>query len=167
MSPHQIIAVAVRLFVVSLLAGFVLGIPIYYAQATTLVDANISLTFYFVIAVLAAVILFAMWRFPLTIARKLLPSAPQESAETTSPDLWLAMGCALIGLWFIQATLPWLVYDLGLYLDGFVNPEMKAKLAQYLVQISISLWLIFGAKGFRKLFWWVRNAGHSQLGKPD
>jgi len=27
------------------------------------------------------------------------------------------------------------------------------------VELGISLWLILGAKGFRKIFWWAQNAG--------
>ena len=28
-----------------------------------------------------------------------------------------------------------------------------------LLELAIAIWLIFGGKGFRKLFWWAQNAG--------
>ena len=32
-------------------------------------------------------------------------------------------------------------------------------LAYRFVEVTIALWLIFGANGFAKIFWWVRDAG--------
>jgi len=163
MSPHQIIAVAVRLFAVWLAVRLVIATPVYYAQVSAQTGTNSSLLVYVVIA-LPIALLFLLWRFPLTIAGKLLTSTKHEPENSASPDLWLAMGCALIGLWLLASILPWLTQDLMLYRDGFISsgPELRIKLAKYLAEVAISLWLIFGARGFRKLFWWAQNAGHSQ-----
>lgn len=164
MSPNQVVAVAVRLLAIWLAVHFVFAIPVYYTQVSAQTGPGVSFTFYTGIAVLAILLLFVMWRFPMTIAGKLLTPTAREPASSASPDLWLAMGCALIGLWLLASILPWLVQDLMLYRDGFISgdPELKIKLAKYLPEIAISLWLIFGAKGFRKLFWWARNASHGQ-----
>jgi hypothetical protein len=73
------------------------------------------------------------------------------------------MGCALIGLWLLASAIPSIVRDaLYLYSSYSQNDdlvEFKHWLAYRFVEVTIALWLIFGARGFVKIFWWVRNAG--------
>lgn len=82
--------------------------------------------------------------------------------------LWLAMGRALIGLWILTYALPALIRDTfvlpsaeSLYSDA---SALKSWVLYNLLQVAISLWLIFGGAGFRRLFWWARGAG---LGEPS
>jgi hypothetical protein len=81
------------------------------------------------------------------------------------PDMWLSVGCALIGLWVLTSALPALVRNLiVLYLsrDTYDDvPNVNIWRIYYLVEIAIGLWLILGAKGFRKLYWWAQTAGHN------
>ena len=164
MSPTQIVAVAVRLFAVLLAVSFVSSIPMYYAQATSQIGSNTPLPVYFVVALLVVALLYVLWRFPMTIARKLLTAPAQESKESATPDLWLSMGCALMGLWLLVQFVPLLARDLMVIGEGYSSDGaiLKVRLATDLPGVIIGLWLIFGAKGFRKLFWWARNAGRSQ-----
>lgn len=166
MSPTQIVAVAVRLFAVFLAVRFVSSIPMYYAQATSQIGSNTPAPYYLVVALLIVALLYVLWRFPITIAGKLLTAPTQESKESASPDLWLSMGCALMGLWLLVEFVPLLARDLMVIGEGYSSDGaiLKVRLATDLPGVIIGLWLIFGAKGFRKLFWWARNAGRSQ---PD
>jgi hypothetical protein len=79
--------------------------------------------------------------------------------------MWLSVGCALIGLWVLTSALPALVRNLiVLYLsrDTYDDvPNVNIWRIYYLVEIAIGLWLILGAKGFRKLYWWAQTAGHN------
>src|SRR5438132_13654298 len=45
----------------------------------------------------------ALWFFPLVVARNLLRS--EERPPPASSDVWLAMGCAVIGLWLLFTSL--------------------------------------------------------------
>jgi len=166
MSPHQIIAVAVRLFVVWLAVTFVFAIPVYYSQVKTEIGVEVSFPLYFLLGLFALALLFVLWRFPMTIAERLLAAPAREPEESASPDLWLSMGCALMGLWLLVGFIPQLVRDLMVVSEGYTNDGsyLKMRMAYDLPGVLIGLWLILGAKGFRKLFWWARNAGRSQ---PD
>ena len=171
MSPHQIIAVAVRLFAIWLFALVAIN-GTYYFQLTRQQGESDSVLVFMVGAILVILMAIGLWRFPLTIAKKLLSSNTQNPASEEQPDLWLAMGCALMGLWMLSSSIPSFVYDLTLarsdYAAGF-SDTMNVRLGLYLPKTMIGLWLIFGGKGFRKLFWWVRNAGrrHPQPRTPN
>ena len=112
----------------------------------------------------AAVALLALglWRFPLTVARKLLSPRAEPPSDGAEPDTWLAMGCALMGLWLLTKAISSVARDLLFFTSGFEGgyyDDAKLWIGIYLPETIIGLWLIFGAKGFRRLFWWARNAG--------
>jgi len=167
MSPHQIIAVAVRLFAVWLAVYSAWKIPSFYIYATGQNEPKL-LVIVLAAATFCLVLILALWRFPVTVAKKLLSSPVPESTSSVSPDLWLAMGCALTGLWLLTQTVPPIAQDLiGLYRFGSTyidQPGLTPWLVYRLLMVVISLWLVLGAKGFRKLFWWARNAGY---GRPS
>jgi len=119
------------------------------------------------VAFLALNILVAvvLWFFPRSIAGKLLSPDNAKPEASASPDLWLAMGCALLGLWMLTTALPSLVLDSYAlaYVDATSdNTELKRSVLYYMVEMAIALWLVFGAKGFRRLFWWARQAGYKK-----
>jgi len=162
MTPHQVIAVAVRLFAVWL-AVYVLRTVASFAfmgpreiPGVGVVVASLGLT-----AALAA----ALWFFPRLIAGKLLSPEAARPEGPASPDLWLAMGCALLGLWMLTFAVPSLVMDTYalVYVDAASDDSsLKRSVAYYVAEIAIALWLVFGAKGFRRLFWWAQNSGYKK-----
>ena len=165
MSPHQIIAVAVRLFAVWLAVTTVVSAPTFYMQLIEVeVGSTASLAAAVFVAALALGIVYVLWRFPLTIAGKLLTTASQEPVESASPDLWLAMGCSIVGLWLITSHLPTLVTML---VFGGIGEWRVSVWLPNLTGLALGLWLVFGARGFRKLFWWTRHAGHRQPAGDD
>ena len=160
MSPHQIVGVAVRLFAVWLAATSVVSAPTVYAQLLEFEFASTSSWAIVSFMVLVGLgIAFFLWRFPLTIAGKLLTPSAKQPEETASPDLWLALGCAILGLWLITSHVPNLITVLTF--GGFAEWSAAVWLPD-LIGIALGLWLVLGAKGFRGLFWWARNAGHPQ-----
>ena len=105
MSPQQIVAVMARLFAI----WIVIHLPgqAYEILVPSTRDADRSTRLFavggFALEILASL---ALWFFPLTIARKLLRSSSDERPPPSSSDLWLGMGCALIGLWLFATSLP-------------------------------------------------------------
>jgi len=104
-----------------------------------------------------------LWIFPLTTAKKLLAPPVAEPAPAASPDTWLAMGCALIGLWLLATAIPVVVRD-ALYFYSSASeyddfPGFRRWLIYRLVEILVAVWLIVGTKGFVKVFQWSRGAG--------
>jgi len=161
MSPHQIIAVAARLLAIWLIVTAVMTVPDVYAQLLQLEFSRTeSLVILFVVGILMLGVIWLVWRFPLSIANKLLDSRARRLAEPASPDLWLAVGCSLIGLWLITSHVPSLVQLLTMWSSDYQHSMVY--LAYDLTGIALGAWLVLGARGFRKLFWWARNAGYRQ-----
>jgi len=170
MSPHQAIAVAVRLFAVWL-AAYALrtASATFLGGSATVYGGHIDTKGLIVAGIIGLLTLFVaafLWFFPLTAAKKLLspPAATPAPAETL--DTWLAMGCALIGLWLLASAIPSMLRD-ALYLYSSFSQQddlvdFRRWLAYRCVEVSIALWLIFGSRGFVKVFWWARNAGTKQ-----
>jgi hypothetical protein len=161
MSPYQAVAVAVRIFAAWL------GITVLRDLASFAFFKPDMPGFGFAVTVLALAVLLVgiLWLFPGTIAGKLLSPDNAKPETSASPDLWLAMGCALLGLWLLTSALPTLIFDT--YALVHLNPgddrgNIPQSVVYYIIEVAIALWLVFGAKGFRRLFWWARNAGYKK-----
>ena len=161
MSPQQIVAVAARLFAVLVALG--LPAQIYAFWTLTLssgaVDPGLRLLTAATL-LLAAIVALVLWFFPLTVAHKLLSRTPDAAPPPSSADTWLAMGCALIGLWMFATTLPSLLNDAEIALstsDGAI--DVWRPVIFHVINLAIAIWLILGAKGFIAVFRWAQNAG--------
>ena len=168
MTPHQTIAVAVRLFAIWLLVSLMTNLVNFASQFRWQDYPNKGLTMALMAAVTAVVVL-ALWFFPQTVARRLLGTSgtrPSESTAPVTPDTWLAMGCALVGLWVLASSLPATVRDLVILTSDTITAtsEVRNWLFYDAGRVVIAIWLMFGAVGFRKIFWWARYAG---IGEPS
>jgi hypothetical protein len=117
------------------------------------------------VLVLTALFVAALWLFPRIIAGKLLSRDNAKPEPSTSPELWLAMGCALLGLWLLTSALPTLIFDTYALLrlnPGDDRANVPQSVVYYVVEVAIGLWLVFGARGFRRLFRWARTAGYKK-----
>lgn len=167
MSPQQIVAVALRVFAAWLCVDLFRTLPVLsFARRG---DAP-GFLFVLVFFGLTGLLVLVLWFFPRTIAGKLLSAPVSEPTASISPDTWLAIGCALIGLWMLASTLPRLVAEGFTLYQASSDPGYrdqgvtKSWAIYYVVEVAIALWLILGARGFRKVFWWARYAG---LTKPS
>ena len=165
MSPHQVVAVGVRLFAIWLAIYALRVAPGFLVQVRKYDDQfAIGLTIATVPIVLG--VLIVLWFFPRTIARRLLPGSPPPEPPVISPDAWFAVGCSLLGLWVLSDAIPALVkYFMFLYLDQrsggatSLPAGWHAGAVSYVVHLLIGFWLLLGAKGVRKLVMWARYAG--------
>jgi len=156
MSPQQIVAVGARLLAALLVAHLPRELNQFYWLIATGVDATS-----------ASLLALALWFFPLTIARNLLPESPSEppAAAAASPDIWLGMGCALIGLWLLTTSVPALLLNVYVLVGAGnlattpVRHDVVHNVVYHSAEVAIALWLILGARGFRELFRWAQNAG--------
>jgi hypothetical protein len=166
MLPYQVVAVAVRLFAISLGLAALNALPIVSITQGTHPPGFVYSLFLIVLTTAVALIL---WMFPYSVARKLVPKTPEPAAETTAADTWLAIGCAVIGLWLVSRALPGLLRDLYVLqaADSYVGTqEVKSWALFNFIQLVIAGWLAFGGHGFRKLFWDARNRGVQQSSGP-
>ena len=161
MSPHQVIAVFVRLFAIWLAIYFARTVPALYREVMR-VDDSTTLVVILAISIFSIFFVIFLWLFPRSVARGLLDSNSLAPVETASPDTWFAVGCALIGLWLIVPALSSLIYNLWVFYMAQRNPALDASdyhygWVYYFIEIALGVWLLLGAKGARRVFWWARR----------
>jgi hypothetical protein len=162
MSPHQAVAVALRVFAVWLgIYGLRTAVSFAFVPEKDVPGLGAAVAF----LALTVLLVVALWFFPRSIAGKLLSLDNAKPEASAFPDLWLAMGCALLGLWLLTSALPSLVFDT--YALVYIDPTsddwwVKRSVMYHAVEVAIALWLILGAGGFRKVFWWAQYAGYKK-----
>jgi len=162
MLPHQVVAVAIRLFALCLgLTALGMLPSLLFVEGGKPPGYAYALFFFALNAVVSAF----LWFFPGVVAGRLVSQQPGKGAAA-SADTWLAMGCALIGLWMLTYAGPALIRD-AFVLRSAASGDSDASTIQSwilynLLEVAIALWLVFGATGFRQLFWWARSAGVSK-----
>ena len=174
MSPQQIVAVGARLLAAWLVVHLPGQINQFYFFISTGVDANSAslLVFTGCALVVEILLILSLWFFPLIIAQKLLGASSVEPPAPASPDLWLGMGCALIGLWVLTTSVPALLLNLYALIGvtdryaevNSLRHDLRHSVLYNAAEVAIALWLILGARGFRELYWWAQNAGIRKSG---
>lgn len=165
MTPHQTLALGVRLFAIWF-ALVVLREGVASITTWRSMDDSHALAIAIGIFLVTSVILLILWFFPKSIARGLLPHSKEESTPALSYQMWLTLGTALIGLWFVASSIAPILRNLSamyLFQSELLNLESLRLLRQgilyYVVELVLGLGLLFGATGIAKLILWVRNAG--------
>jgi hypothetical protein len=162
MSPHQAVALGVRLFAIWL-AIYVAreGVSLYALGRNQ--DDPYSHAIALGAFAVAALLLLVLWFFPRSVARGLLPPASDAPAPPASPDVWFAVGSALIGLWVMTSAVPAIGRDLAfmyLWREKLVDTtDLVNSLLYHVLELFVAAWLILGAAGVGKIIWGVRNAG--------
>src|SRR6266581_7487247 len=159
MTPHQALALAVRLFAVwyalviarELVAFFVSWRPQDDLQTVAIVIGA---------SVFSAFILVILWFFPRSIARGLLPLSSDTPAQPSSQALWFTLGTTLIGLWVVASAIPPILRNLTvMYLfrsERMDMSDLRSGLLYYFIELLVGLCLVLGAAGIRRFIWWAR-----------
>lgn len=165
MSREDIVAVAVRLFALFLVitavrhAAGLASLGRHEELFVTILSATAAL---FALTVAFAAVL---WYFPLTIARKLLPSLRDTGAPLSPEGLRVQeIATIVLGLWVLASALPdtsyWLTLALFTSGAGYEAfswlPENKANVVATAVEIVIGLGLVLGARGLSNLLYRLR-----------
>ena len=165
MAPYQIVAVAVRLFAIWLAVYAVRTAPAFLFELRRF-DDEVGLAISLGVAALVLAVVFLLWFFPRSVARALVPGIATSEPVASSPNDWFTVGCSLIGLWLLTATIPGLVNYLTIiyliqHMPGEVGLDASrhANAISFAVALCIGLWLLFGARGLNGLLLWARRAG--------
>lgn len=161
MSREDYIAVAVRLLAIYVLFGILKSVPMA-AQMISQQNGAMFAGLYVAILIAGAGTCVLLWKFPLTVARKLLPVMKEaRSEEAVSGPVALSVGITLIGLWFLVSALIDASYWVAVALasrqvgDGDMplvwDSGQIASMVAVAFQILVSTWLIFGNAGIRRL----------------
>lgn len=168
MSREDIIAVGLRVlavyFVVQAVGFLTMG-------SVPLVDGNGSHSMakdVLVPAVLFAFAATALWLFPLSIARKLLPVARDSGSPLAIADPRLqVLALTVLGVWLVASATAHLAYWVALrhFLSGLddyareFSPEQKAAVAMRIADLAIGIGLALGARGLLGLVERLRGRG--------
>jgi hypothetical protein len=155
-TPHQIVALALRLFAIWMGIQALGYVPWFFQVRGSQSPDYVYVTFMFALNV---VIILVLWFFPRIIAWKLLPSDDTRSQPPATADTWLAMGCTLIGLWTFTTTIPRLVEYLYLVKSTDDRWGLAPEVVSELVKLAIAVWLVLGGKGVGRIFRWAQYAG--------
>jgi hypothetical protein len=155
-TPHQIVALALRLFAIWMGIQALGYVPWFLQVKRSQSPDYMYMTFMFALNV---VIILVLWFFPRIIAWKLLPSDDRRPEPPATTDTWLAMGCTLIGLWTLTTTIPRLVYYLYLLNSTDAPWWLDPEVLHELVKLAIAVWLVLGGKGVGRIFRWAQYAG--------
>lgn len=159
MSREDVIAIAVRLFAIFLLITVVRSFP----SAIALIGQEgpkPSLVLVGLVSVCSLALCAFLWFFPLTVARKLLPTMREPRSETAmSGSVALSVGLTLLGVWVLAYALPDAIYWTTLLLlsrqvDGEYfdwGNEQIAHMVTTLAELVFAVWLIFGSSGIKRL----------------
>lgn len=170
MNVAQIVALGIRLFCIWL-AIYLLGrIP---AVVFRYMQDGLGQLFMFdiLVFILLMTVTIALWRFPLSIARKLLPETTLDQPIPLPLEQVQSAGFCLLGLWLLTEAIPQVSYMAVLvYYATRPNPMIAfdpynyATTVHMLVEFGLGLWLLLGAKGLLKVLRWARQAG---TGEPS
>jgi hypothetical protein len=162
MTPHQTVALSIRLFVIWLIAYIVITLPSVHAL---LLSENVSTLWLMASVGFVLLCMVMLWNFPITIAKKLLPTdVAANSTNTINFESWFEVGITLIGLWVLSNALPSifrfiLVYFLNqkVNYEASLSAEWKAAAVYYVIQIFIGIWFLLQAKGVSILISKIRG----------
>jgi len=158
MTPHQALALAVRLFAIwfgliiarDVLAFFISWRPQDDPQMLPIVIGG---------SLISAVVLVVLWFFPRSIARGLLPGSGEVPTQPSSQETWFTLGTLLIGLWVVASAIPRILRNVTvMYLfrsERMDMTELKSGLLYYVIEFVVGLCLVFGATGIRRFIWWA------------
>jgi hypothetical protein len=152
-TPQQIVAVALRIFAVWWGIQTLRTIP----SLVRSLDSPSHVWWTFMLGLYIAIML-TLWFFPRTIAGKLVPPSDEKPQPPATPDVWLTVGCMLIGLWVLTTTLPRLVYDL-ITVNAVLGYDDRYWILPSIAEVAVAIWLTLGARGVRKLYRWAQYVG--------
>ena len=164
MSREDYVAIASRLFAIFLFVMVARSIPSAIALIS---QEGPKASLWLVGLVLASGIALcvALWVFPLTIARKLLPVMKEPRSDSQmSESAAMSVGLTLLGVWVLASALPNLIYWGTLfhlshkveYGEFQWGAEQIADIASAVAELALALWLIFGSPGIRRLIYRFR-----------
>lgn len=163
----QVVALGIRLFCVWLAVYILRDVPgLWLLNAREFSNSGAAPAIVLVTVLFTAIIV-ALWIFPLTIARKLLPraAANQPAAIPTANQLE-STGFCLLGFWLLTRAIPDLIFEAFVFYQYTrpgsmlgLRPEEYAALAEHLIEFALGIWALFGAKGLLGIVLWARTAG--------
>jgi hypothetical protein len=170
MSPTTIIALIVRFFSIGLFIFLIRVVVPEIFGLLTFEDYTANVFLAFVVAIVFFIAVF-LWKFPLFVASKLADFSSEDSTKLSlSESSAYRLGVVMLGLylfyWAVSDSFYWayMLFSqreiLGLPLE--LGTQEKAMIFSTVVQLMMSVYLIFGSKRISDFLRKVRKAGLEQ-----
>ena len=167
MTKTEVIAIVLRLFAIVIAFHFLWKLPggVYsLTEQAGQLGTYTGLGYIFSLLAIACL----LWFFPFTIAKKILPTVESDLAITSiEKNTLIEVGIILIGLFYLFYALSdifyWLFFILAsirmenTYGDMLLTADQWSGIIVTLIEITMALFLIFGAKGVKNLIYSFRK----------
>ena len=171
MTNAQVVALGVRLFCIWLGLYLIRHAPALWSLNTQQFPDSGAAAAVGIVSIILIAVTVALWFFPLGVARKLISKATLDQPTPLPIDQVQSAGFCLLGLWVLTEAVPRLVYIAFIVYHSTrpnamvtLEPHNYAGIAQTVVEFSVGLWLLFGARGLLRVIRWARTAG---TGEPS
>jgi hypothetical protein len=168
MTSAQIVGLGVRLFAIWLVVSVLRHVPGVWRFNVPAATAGDSWTNVVIVAVTIIILAIAagLWFFPLAVANKLIPRSCKTDHLHVPLDQAESVGFSLLGLWVLTSSVPDAFYWVFMrYQASRPNSMLELRADDYsymvttAVEVVLGIWLLFGARGLRRLLRWARTAG--------
>jgi len=171
MKPQHIVATCLRFLAVIWILYVLSRVNTTFSFARTDSQLTINGAVVWGSALLQIAVCAVLWFYPMTIAARLVPGGV-KAADTAPPQLveWQTLGLVCIGLWGLVHVIPLFAYWITVVsmshdkYDAYegLRVEDKALIFAHVVELALSLWLVFGAKGLASILFKMRTGGISK-----
>lgn len=156
MTPLNLVGLFTRLFAIWL---FISGVQMIGAGMSLRDSVGNGAGAAYVMSIVLCAIALMVWRYPLVIARKLLPAAPDDISNRISAAETASVACIVLGLWtLVGRAIPALLRDLEIIsvyranyqpLQSLAGRDLS-RLIESAVDVVVALILIFKARWIAK-----------------
>lgn len=160
MSKIQVIAIIIRLFAIALFLMIISGVPQLYTVRFFGSTDSVGMFFYVQLAVMIVGILISIliWKFPQTIAKKIIPKTDELSDTKWSEVNFASAGIIIVGIYFLYRALSdlsywfiFMLYAIGNNPAVKLEPLNKISIYVTIIEFAISIYLVFGSRGITNL----------------
>lgn len=153
MKTEQLVAVAIRFFVIYLLLtvifqyGMTLAALVMQNQRIGIAGNEVIIATFAVVLVLLAMI----WAGAARLARRIIPGETAASATPVSIDRLEVVLLSLLGAWLAFSSLPDIV-RYGVYIVSVDAASRRTEVGLYghLAQLGVGMWLLLGSGGIAR-----------------
>ena len=159
MTPQLIVGIGVRLFAVWLAVAGAAGLGSFFA-ALSQPSTEDAAGFALIVPVIYCFLAAGLWLFPMSVAHRLVPKTRFENVLSVAPLELARVGSALLGLWLLARSIPWLgavvtrILLFEAHNASFFNSlplETKFYLAEETFRLFVGVALVFGSARIAEL----------------
>ena len=166
MTSAQIVGLGVRLFAIWLIVSVLQHVPNMWQFSASAESHTSVYVVTLAVGLLLLLLAVALWFFPLTVAKALIPSSSKTDYVKVPLEQAQSVGFTLLGLWVLASAVPDSFYWLFILYQTSV-PELKfelgtrhyASVVSTSIRLILGIWLLFGARGLLGVLRWARSAG--------